>query len=147
MKVKLYEIIVTNKEKVLKFNKKPLFGGLINLYDNEYETYRYWIEFRVDECRFWYGETKPVKVDENSYEFKTSYLMTKNGCEKSVDIILGIENRIKEVFNVMTKRELCKYNIESHYLTNWRDFKVFDKPNNDKSIKEDLQSKSIFLKK
>lgn len=60
------------------------------------EEYTYWIEFRIDEGRFWYGEIKPVfNLERNAYEIQNNYLMTKNGLQRSLKILDDIKERFE----------------------------------------------------
>ena len=84
------------------------------------EIYKYWIEFRIDEKRFWYGETKPIwNTDLDCFELKTNYVMTKNGCERSLNIIEGIVKRTVD---------LCPdYKIFKNLNEEWGKYRAYDK--------------------
>lgn len=95
MNIKLIEITLDTLEKI-PVKKKFLWFHITKKVN---ETYKYWIEFRVDEKRYWYGELKPVFNHEtNAYEYKQNFIMTKNGLKKSISLIEGIEKRILDLY-------------------------------------------------
>jgi len=117
MKIILYHIILSSKDRI-KVRKKFLWFYIFKMVEQKYE---YWIEFRVDEKRFWYGERKPIWNSElDCYEIKTNYVMTKNGCERSLEIIDGIKLRTAD---------LCPaFNLELNFKhPEYMKFKRYDK--------------------
>lgn len=82
--------ILTHRK--IKVKKKFLWFNITTKID---EKYLYWIEYRIDENRYYYGEIKP---EFNSItglsEIKENYIHTKNAFEKSIEIIEDIYNRV-----------------------------------------------------
>ena len=59
--------------------------------------YIYWLEYRIDQNRFWYGELKPVIQDDGTYAMKLHQHITKRPKMKdSIAIIKKIAERAKE---------------------------------------------------
>lgn len=66
----------------------------------------YWIEYRIDENRFWYYHKNGKKIDSHH---------TKNDLKGSLDIIIGIEERARIYgYNV----EKLEYNITNYIQCN-----------------------------
>lgn len=135
MRKVLYEVTVHKIDKI-KIRKKFLF---FHIKVKRKEVYKYWIEFRVDEKRFWYGEKKPVyNADYDCYEIKSNTVLTKNGCEKSIKILDGICDRVSSVFSYGT------YSIEKNLDSNWKNFIAYDKIDN-QNTEHKPEIKGMFL--
>jgi hypothetical protein len=105
MNVVLREITIVTDEEIQilrKDLKKRIFGGqkIVETISKEKKTYRYWIEFHIDQERFYYGETKPVEVENRKYvyEYQTATIHTKRGLDGSLSIISGIVNRTNKIY-------------------------------------------------
>lgn len=60
------------------------------------EKYLYFIEYRIDEDRYYYAHIKPVMDNLTGIcTFEEKYIMTKNDHEGSIGIIKGINDRTK----------------------------------------------------
>lgn len=115
MKIQLYKVKIDSHRKI-KVAKKFLW---FYIQVNVPEVYEYWIEFRVDEKRFWYGERKPVWDSElDCNVIKTNYVMTKNGCERSLSIIDGIITRTKDL--------LPNFEIHETLVADCEKYKMYD---------------------
>lgn len=86
----------------------------------------YWIEYRIDENRYWYGEYKPVFLytDDNGekvYRYERNLHHTKNGLTNSLEILLGIRNRYNSIWGekldvIMTESYTKISEFEQEYL-------------------------------
>lgn len=109
--------------------RKPWFSKFYKNSKSKYLEYKYWIEFRIDEGRFFYGETKPVLVNPNKniYEYQTNYIHTKQGLDGSLSILTEISNRFSEINeNEITN---SKWKKELWQISNIKDYRMFDKKN------------------
>jgi hypothetical protein len=76
MKEIIYKIKVWNKnENFISLVLRKLFG---------FKEYIYWIEYRIDENRYWYKEKKNKRVSEHH---------SKKGKEEAIEIIINIAMR------------------------------------------------------
>ena len=99
------------------FNKPRVIRTL----ETEYATYEYWIEFHIDQGRFYYGERKPVEsnTEVGIYTYQTNTSHTKRGLDKSLEIITEINNRTEILFP--------EWNIALYQIPNISIYRQFDK--------------------
>jgi len=90
----------------------------------EKAVYSYWIEFHIDQGRFYYGETKPVLVPNRKdvYVYQTSTSHTKRGLDKSLEIITEIKQRTELIHP--------NWEIELHQISNMPFYRQFDREKN-----------------
>jgi len=125
MNVLLRKITITSDEYIQLLNKttKKVFFGLLTKETEtitfEKKKYEYWIEFHIDQGRFYYGETKPVEVRNGVYEYTTNTIHTKRGLDKSLSIINEIRNRTDIIHP--------DYDIKLYQYPNITMFRQFDK--------------------
>ena len=110
MKKTLYKIECTPKGTVYKDQvlfedlipikrTKPFFFGIFKreVIRNEKPSYIYWIEYRIDEGRYWYGEIKPVySYIDGCYLMEMSQHHTKNDAKDSISIVENIRRRAEQ---------------------------------------------------
>jgi len=90
------KIVLNNND---KYSKKKIFkkDNIINAF------YKYWIEYRIDEGRYYYGEFKPIEDisinnDGNissTYHYELNYIHTKNGILNSIKILRDMKERVE----------------------------------------------------
>jgi len=128
MNVLLRKITIRSNEIIKVLNKKvkrTWFGfGKIKIKEKitkEPVVYEYWIEFRVDQGRFYYGERKPIENPNipNLYTYQTNTIHTKRGLDKSLEIITEIMNRTETLFP--------NYEIELFQVKDSPKYRQFDK--------------------
>ena len=109
MKYKIITIIITDEE-TLPFLYVPetfnILGFNISYMKrkkNVQKYYRYSIEYRVDENRFWYVEEKVIYNEKTMrYEVACNSHHTKNGYKDSIKIIESIFTRYKKCKDIDT---------------------------------------------
>jgi len=77
---------------------KKFFFGLFSreVIKMEKLNFTYWVEYRIDEGRYWYCEDKPVLDSINNvYEYESNRHHTKNGEKESIKILKDIVSRAK----------------------------------------------------
>jgi len=104
--------------------KKTIFGRDIvrgEILKTENAVYEYWIEFHIDQGRFYYGERKPVELPNRQgvYTYQTSTSHTKRGLDKSLEIITEIKNRTEMLFP--------EWDIKLYQIQNISTYRKFDK--------------------
>jgi len=126
MNVLLRKITIISDEYIQVLNenvKKTCFGRnkLVETVSKEEKIYEYWIEFHVDQGRFYYGEKKPVEVPNRKgvYTYQTSTSHTKRGLDKSLEIITEIKNRSEILFP--------DWDIELYQVHDITKYRQFDK--------------------
>ena len=126
MNVLLRKITITSNEKikVLYQNIKKNWLGRTKVEEiikHENAKYEYWIEFHIDQGRFYYGEKKPIEITDRqgiyNYQINTSH--TKRGLDKSLEIIKEIMNRTETLFP--------EWNIDLYQIHNISTYRQFDK--------------------
>jgi len=128
MNVLLRKIIITSDEEIQILNentKKTLFGRnkVVENITTEQEHYEYWIEFHIDQGRFYYGEKKPIEIEGRNgiYKYQITTSHTKRGLDKSLEIISEIMERTKLIHP--------KWEIELYQVKNMPFYRQFDKDN------------------
>jgi len=101
--------------------RKNWFGKTIveTFTKTENATYEYWIEFHIDQGRFYYGERKPVELSNGTYEYQINTSHTKRGLDKSLEIITEIKNRTESLFP--------EWDIVLYQIPNISTYRQFDK--------------------
>lgn len=81
----------------IRYTKKGLFGREKVCFKEENNVvFLYWIEFRLDEGRFYYGEYKLYEIEYGIFEWRFNYIHTKNGTDRSIKILDDIIDRIRK---------------------------------------------------
>jgi len=126
MNVLLRKITIKSDKKIKVLYediKKNIFGKdkIITSVKEEDAVYEYWIEFHIDQGRFYYGEKKPVELSnkEGMYMYQNNTSHTKRGLDKSLEIITEIKNRTETLFP--------DWNILLFQIQNISTYRQFDK--------------------
>lgn len=129
MNVLLRKITIISDEEIDVLNEtfeKTYFGKekLVSNITKEQKTFEYWIEFHVDQERFYYGERKPVECPNRPgvYTYQTNTSHTKRGLDKSLEIISGIAKRAKIVYP--------KWDVKWSQIDDLKLYRQFDKDDN-----------------
>ena len=75
--------------------KTTIFFGLIKIVKKIRVYYEYWVEYRIDENRYWYGEKKPILNENGLYEILIHQHHTKQEHNGAISIVKDIEERAK----------------------------------------------------
>jgi len=99
--LKQVNVKIHNKNEFkIRYTKKNLFGREKEYFKNENDViFLYWIEYRLDEGRFYYGEYKLYEVEFGIFEWRFNYIHTKNGLDRSIKILDDIIERMKKYQN------------------------------------------------
>lgn len=130
MNVLLRKITIISDENIQVLNtnvEKSYFGRnkLVETITTERKTYEYWIQFNIDQGRFYYGERKPVEVEnrEGIYVYQSTTSHTKRGLDKSLEIITEIKNRTNIIHP--------EWEIKLYQIQNMPMYRQFDKDRQD----------------
>lgn len=122
--LRMITIISDEEIQVLNENAEKTFFGknrIVETITTEPKKYEYWIEFHIDQGRFYYGERKPVEIENRKgvYKYITTTSHTKRGLDKSLEIISEIRNRTNIVHP--------EWEIKLYQINNIPLFRQFDK--------------------
>jgi hypothetical protein len=109
----LYKIKCDNLSPEILPVKVSIFFGLIKFIRKVKVSYEYWVEYRIDENRYWYGEIKPVLDENGFYKILIHQHHSKQEHVGAITIIKDIATRAKmNGYNVKVLVDNSDYNTD-----------------------------------